>query len=339
VRLPWADRTPSRAAAPAAGAPLLEVEDLTVRHGEIVAVRGLSFTLREGEVLALLGPNGAGKSSALRALSGLLPPAGGSIRLGGRRIDGLAAEAIARLGMAHVPEGRGIFPDLTVRENLRMAARGLRREAWEAALERVHGYFPRLAERASQPAGTLSGGEQQQLAIGRALVLRPRLLLLDEMSLGLAPTVVARLFEILARIHADGVAVLLVEQYVGRALAVADAAVVLEKGEVRVSGPAAQLARDVTVVQASYLGAAGAGAEKPELVGSAFREVVGVELSPEQVRRLGRLAARRGMSAEELGQEAVERMLTLTSASERSGRGAQGGGPPLTSASERSGGG
>jgi ABC-type multidrug transport system ATPase subunit len=193
-----------------------------------------------------------------------------------------------------------------------MPTHGLRGEAYEAALERVHGYFPRLAERANQLAGTLSGGEQQQLAIGRALMVQPRLLLLDEMSLGLAPTIVEQLFEILARIHEDGVAVLLVEQYVGPALAIADNAIVMEKGQVRVSGPASQLAQDVTVVQASYLGAAGAGAERLELVGSAFRESIGVELSPEQIRRLNELAARRGISAEEIGQEAIERMLTMS---------------------------
>jgi branched-chain amino acid transport system ATP-binding protein len=325
VPLPW-DEQPSRPAAPApaaplswapppvtspAGAPLLEVENLTVRYGEIVAVRGLSFTLHEGEVLALLGPNGAGKSSTLRAVSGLLHPAGGTVRFRGRRIDRMQPEAIARLGMTHVPEGRGIFPDLTVRENLRMPTQGLRRDALEAALERVHGYFPRLAERATQLAGTLSGGEQQQLAIGRALMVQPQLLLLDEMSLGLAPTIVEQLFEILGRIHAGGVAVLLVEQYVGPALAASDNAIVLEKGQVRVSGPARQLAQDVTVVQASYLGAAGAGAEKPTLAGPAFREALGVELRPEQIRRLGELAARRGMTAEEIGQEAIEHMLTM----------------------------
>jgi ABC-type branched-subunit amino acid transport system ATPase component len=246
----------------------------------------------------------------------------------------MPAESIARLGLIHVPEGRGIFPDLTVRENLRMPTRGQSHQQFQESLDRVHGYFPRLAERGSQFAGTLSGGEQQQLAIGRALMVRPQLLLLDEMSLGLAPTIVEQLFEILARIHADGVAVLLVEQYVGPALAIADNAVVMEKGQVRVSGPASQLAQDVTVVQASYLGAAGAGAERLELVGSAFREALGVELTPEQIRRLNELAAQRGLSAEEIGQEAIERMLTMA------GRGvAQGGVPPLMSASERSGGG
>jgi branched-chain amino acid transport system ATP-binding protein len=312
VRLPWAERLVHHPPAPVAGAPLLEVEGLTVRYGEIVAVRNLSFSIGEGEVLALLGPNGAGKSSTLRALSGLLHPATGTVRFRGQRIDRLAAESIARLGLTHVPEGRGIFPDLTVRENLRMPTQRLGKEAYQAALERVHGYFPRLDERAGQLAGTLSGGEQQQLAIGRALMVKPQLLLLDEMSLGLAPTIVEQLFEILARIHEDGVAVLLVEQYVGPALAIADNAVVLEKGQVRVSGLAAQLAQDVTVVQASYLGAAGAGAESLALVGSAFREPLGVELSPEQIRRLGALAARRGISPEQIGQEAIERMLTMT---------------------------
>ena len=308
MRLPWADRLLHHAT-PVPGAPLLEVEGLTVRYGEIAAVRDLSFSIGEGEVLALLGPNGAGKSSTLRALSGLLKPAAGTIRFRGQPIDHMPAESIARLGLTHVPEGRGIFPDLTVRENLRMPTRGLKGEAYEAALDRVHGYFPRLAERASQLAGTLSGGEQQQLAIGRALMVKPELLLLDEMSLGLAPTIVEQLFQILARIHEDGVAVLLVEQYVGPALAIADNAIVMEKGQVRVSGPAAELAR------------------------SAFRESLGVELSPDQIRRLQELAARRGLSAEEIGQEAIERMLAMAAGGLRSGEI-----PPLVSASERSGG-
>jgi branched-chain amino acid transport system ATP-binding protein len=290
--------------------PLLEVENLCVRYGEIVAVRDLSFSIRPGELLALLGPNGAGKSSTLRAVSGLLRPASGTVRFRGERVDRIGAERIARRGMAHVPEGRGIFPDLTVRENLRMPTRGLSRQAFEEALDRVHGYFPRLRERDSQLAGTLSGGEQQQLVIGRALMVTPQLLLLDEMSLGLAPTIVAQLFEILRRINADGVAVLLVEQYVGPALAIANHAVVMEKGTVRVSGPAQQLAADVTVVQASYLGAAGAGVEKPALVGSAFRETVPIELTPQQLRRLGALAERQGLTVAELGQRALETALS-----------------------------
>jgi branched-chain amino acid transport system ATP-binding protein len=329
VRLPWADHLLHHPA-PVPGAPLLEVENLTVRYGEIVAVRGLSLAMRDGEVLTLLGPNGAGKSSTLRAISGLLH-GGGTIRFRGQPIERMPAEGIARMGLIHVPEGRGIFPDLTVRENLRMPTRGMKAEAFEEALSRVHGYFPRLAERSSQLGGTLSGGEQQQLAIGRALMIKPQLLLLDEMSLGLAPTIVEQLFEILARIHQDGVAVLLVEQYVGPALAIADNAIVLEKGQVRVSGPAKQLAQDVTVVQASYLGAAGAGAERLELVGSAFREALGVELSPEQIRRLEELAASRGLTPAEIGQEAIERMLSLA------GVGSQRGATATWSPPQRSG--
>jgi branched-chain amino acid transport system ATP-binding protein len=291
------------------GVPLLEVENLTVRYGEIVAVRDLSFKIAEGELLALLGPNGAGKSSVLRAVSGLHRPASGRVKFRGRRIEHTAAERIARMGMAHVPEGRGIFPDLTVRENLRMPTRGLSRERFEESLRRVFDYFPRLRERQSQLAGTLSGGEQQQLVIGRGLMVTPKLLLLDEMSLGLAPTIVEQLFEILRRINQDGVCVLLVEQYVGPALAIADNAIVLEKGQVKVSGRGRQLAADVTVVQASYLGAAGAGMEKPELVGSAFREAVEIELSPQELRRLEEIADRRGSSVAELGREAVEAVL------------------------------
>jgi branched-chain amino acid transport system ATP-binding protein len=262
----------------------------------------------------LLGPNGAGKSSTLRAITGLLRPTAGTVRFRGARIDREPAERIARLGIAHVPEGRGIFPDLTVRENLRMPTGRLTQQQFEAALESVHRYFPRLSERGAQLAGTLSGGEQQQLAIGRALMVRPDLLLLDEMSLGLAPTIVEQLFQILRRIIADGVAVLLVEQYVGAALEVADSAVVLEKGRARLSGAAAQLARDVSVVQASYLGGArtaGAG-EVPD--GAAFREQVGVGVSAREMRRLEELAAEQGTTVADLGGRALRSLLAGTGA-------------------------
>ena len=293
-------------------APLLAVENLEVRYGQIVAVRALSFTVRRGECMALLGPNGAGKTSTLRAISGLIRPARGSVQFMGRRVDRTGAERLARLGMAHVPEGRGIFPDLTVHENLLMPSRGLDRAALDIALERVHGYFPRLLERRGQLAGTLSGGEQQQLVIARALIKTPELLLLDEMSLGLAPTIVEQLFGILRRINADGVAVLLVEQYVGPALAIANSAVVLEKGSVRVAGRAADLARDVSIVQASYLGAATEDGERAVPDGPAFREsITGIELRPHELRRLADLAARRGTTPGELGREAIEHMLSL----------------------------
>jgi branched-chain amino acid transport system ATP-binding protein len=300
---------------PAEGAaPLLEVERLEVRYGQIVAVRDLSFSIRPGELLALLGPNGAGKSSTLRAITGLLRPSAGTVSFRGARIDRTPAEKIARLGIAHVPEGRGIFPDLTVRENLRMPTGKLTQQQFEAALELVHRYFPRLGERASQLGGTLSGGEQQQLAIGRALMVRPALLLLDEMSLGLAPTIVEQLFEILRRINADGVAVLLVEQYVGAALEIADTAVVLEKGRARLRGPAATLATDVSVVQASYLGGTrnAEAAAIPE--GPAFREPVGVGLTAQETRRLHELAAARGTTVEELGRQALQSLLAGTGA-------------------------
>jgi branched-chain amino acid transport system ATP-binding protein len=291
--------------------PLLQVEHLSVRYGQIVAVRDLSFAVHPGECVALLGPNGAGKSSTLKAISGLLRPSAGRVSFRGRRIDHAPAERIARMGMAHVPEGRGIFPDLTVRENLRMPTRGMSELAFESALQRVHGYFPRLAERSTQLAGTLSGGEQQQLAIGRALMVTPSLLLLDEMSLGLAPTIVEQLFGIIRRINADGVSVLVVEQYVGQALAIADSAIVLEKGTVRAAGTAAALAADVSVVQASYLGVAGSRAEKPELIGPAFCEEVAVAVPSASVRRLEEIAEARGVSVDELGRQAIEHLLTV----------------------------
>jgi len=297
--------------------PLLRVDHLEVRYGQITAVRDLSFSIRAGECLALLGPNGAGKSSTLKAISGLLRPAAGEISFLGRRVDRLPAERIARMGMAHVPEGRGIFPDLTVRENLRMPTGRVSQAAFEDALERVHAYFPRLAERANQLGGTLSGGEQQQLAIGRALMVTPALLLLDEMSLGLAPTIVEQLFGIIRRINADGVEVLVVEQYVGQALAIADTAIVLEKGTVHASGAASELAADATVVQASYLGAAGAGVEKPELVGAAYSERIAVNVPSSSMRQLTALAATRGVTLEELGREAVEHLLTTVEGSAR----------------------
>jgi len=309
IALPETTSTPNE--------PLLRVEHLEVRYGQITAVRDLSFTVRAGECVALLGPNGAGKSSTLKAISGLVRPAKGEVSFLGRRIDHDPAERIARMGMSHVPEGRGIFPDLTVRENLRMPTGRVSQAAFEDALERVHGYFPRLAERAHQLGGTLSGGEQQQLAIGRALMVTPALLLLDEMSLGLAPTIVEQLFGIIRRINADGVAVLVVEQYVGQALAIADTAIVLEKGTVRASGTASALAADATVVQASYLGAAGAGGEKPQLVGAAYSERIAVQVPSASVRQLTALAAARGMSLEELGREAIERLLTTAEGNAR----------------------
>jgi branched-chain amino acid transport system ATP-binding protein len=233
---------------------LLAVEDLDVHYGGIHALHRVSFAVDEGQIVALIGANGAGKTTALRAISGLVRPSGGRVRFAGQPITGLPAHAIVARGLAHVPEGRGIFANLTVEENLQLGGYlrgdpgGLARDR-DRALE----LFPRIRERLGQNAGTLSGGEQQMLAIARALLARPRLLLLDEPSLGLAPQIVQRIFQILTTIVAEGTTILLVEQNAHMALAVATSAHVLEVGALVSSGPAAELARDDKIRRA-YLG-------------------------------------------------------------------------------------
>ncbi len=237
-------------------ATLLEVRDLTAGYGGGPPVlHGVSLVVEEGGVTALLGANGAGKTTTLRALCGMIPATAGEIRFAGERIDGQPTEAIARRGIAHVPDGRGTFAELTVEENLRLGAITRRdRAAVAEDFERVFGLFPRLRERRRQQAGTLSGGEQQMLAIARALLLRPRLLLLDEPSFGLAPLMVQEIFRILAHVRAEaGVAVLLVEQNAALALDLADHACLLETGRVVLQGEAAALRRDAAVRRA-YLG-------------------------------------------------------------------------------------
>jgi branched-chain amino acid transport system ATP-binding protein len=233
---------------------LLEVEGIDVHYGGIHALRGVSFTVDEGQIVTLIGANGAGKTTTLRAISGLVRPSAGQVRLRGKSILGLPAHTIVALGMAHVPEGRGIFPNLTVDENLEIGAY-LRsdRAAVERDREHALSLFPRLKERLTQSAGTLSGGEQQMLAIGRALVAKPKLLLLDEPSLGLAPQIVQVIFKIVRAIAAEGVTILLVEQNAHQALRVANTAHVLEVGSLVSSGPAAELARDDKIRKA-YLG-------------------------------------------------------------------------------------
>lgn len=233
---------------------LLEISGLSVAYGAIPVLHGVSFSIGTGSVTSLLGANGAGKTTTLRALSGMVR-ATGSVRLDGHPITGLAPERIARLGVAHVPEGRGTFSHLSVDENLRLGA-WLRRDRLgvDADRERMFTHFPRLKERLSQQAGTLSGGEQQMLAIARALMLAPRLLLLDEPSFGLSPRLVTELFEALRRIAAEErIAMLLVEQNARMALDLADTAHLLEHGRIVRSGPAAQL-RDDPQVQRAYLG-------------------------------------------------------------------------------------
>jgi branched-chain amino acid transport system ATP-binding protein len=234
---------------------LLTVHNLSVYYGGIQALRAVSFTVAKGEIVSLIGANGAGKSTTLRALSGVVRSESGSIVHDGKSIGGLPSHRIARLGIAHVPEGRGVFGNMSVMENLEMGAytRSSRVEI-EESFERVFALFPRLAERAAQLAGTLSGGEQQMLAIGRGLVQRPDLLLLDEPSMGLAPVLVSEIFRMIEEINKAGTTILLVEQNASMALAIADRAYVLETGEIILEGKASDLLEDPKV-RAAYLGA------------------------------------------------------------------------------------
>jgi branched-chain amino acid transport system ATP-binding protein len=231
---------------------LLEVDDIEVRYGAIRALKGVSFTVEEGEVVALLGANGAGKTTTQKTVSGMLRPALGQIRYQGKRIDGVPAHTLISHGICHVPEGRRVFPRMTVAENLEMGAFRFKRPDRQV-LARVFELFPRLKEREQQLAGTLSGGEQQMLAIGRALMGKPELLLLDEPSMGLAPLVVKQIFDIVKEINASGVTVLIVEQNAAQALALASRGYVLETGEVVLTGTGKELLADDRV-RAAYLG-------------------------------------------------------------------------------------
>ena len=233
---------------------LLETANLHAAYGQTRVLHGISFAMEEGTITTLLGANGAGKTTTLRALCGMVRTEG-EVRFGGQRIDGRATEDIVRLGIAHVPDGRGTFVNLTTEENLRLGAYTRKdRAAIDADLERVYGYFPRLGERRAQQAGTLSGGEQQMLAVSRALMLRPRLMLLDEPSFGLAPLIVRELFGILRALNQkEHVSMLLVEQNAAMALDLADHAYVIETGRVVLSGTADEISKD-DAVRRSYLG-------------------------------------------------------------------------------------
>lgn len=233
---------------------LLVLDNLSIAYGGIKAVKGVSLSVEEGELVTLIGANGAGKTTTLNTLGGLLTPASGSIKYAGKDLLRIPAHDRVREGLALVPEGRGIFSRLTVRENLQMGAFHRHDKADIAVdLEKSFALFSRLRERESQLAGTLSGGEQQMLAIARALMSRPRLLLLDEPSMGLAPLMVEKIFEIIREISAQGVAILLIEQNARLALAAAKRAYVMESGSITLSGPAAELAADERV-RAAYLG-------------------------------------------------------------------------------------
>jgi branched-chain amino acid transport system ATP-binding protein len=232
--------------------PVLAIHELEVRHGAVDAVRGLSLEVDRGEIVGLIGPNGAGKSSTLHAVMGLVPAAGGDVRLRGDSLAGQSPEEVARRGIALVPEGRRIFAELTVEENLRLGLAGRRvRGALDAAFERVYDLFPAVRESRSRAAGALSGGQQQQLAIARALVADPDVLLLDEPSLGLAPRIVDLVFETLTQIREQGIAILLVEQRAQRTVALADRSHVLSNGRLRLTlGPEA--ASDTQTLVAAY---------------------------------------------------------------------------------------
>lgn len=235
--------------------PVLELESVHVYYGPIHALRGVSLTVERGEIVTLLGANGAGKTTTLRSISGLIRPARGRIALEGQNIAGLPPHEIVKLGVGHVPEGRRIFPRLSVEENLALGAFTITdRQEIRRRLEEVLQLFPRLAERRRQQGGTLSGGEQQMLAIGRALMMQPRIMLLDEPSMGLAPVLVESIFEVIQRLNQQGTTILLVEQNARMALEVAHRGYVLETGSIVLEGPATELAHDPKV-QAAYLGA------------------------------------------------------------------------------------
>ena len=232
----------------------LEIKDLHVSYGGIRALKGVDLTVEEGQIVTLIGANGAGKSTTLRAISGLQKPQSGSILYGGEELIGLPAKEIVRRGIIHVPEGRRVFPDMTVAENLKIGA-FLRTDKGGIAddMDYVHSLFPRLKERSWQLAGTLSGGEQQMLAVGRALMSRPKMLMMDEPSLGLAPLIVKDIFSIIRRVNADGITVLLIEQNANAALRVADYGYVLETGTIALTGTGEELLRNESVREA-YLG-------------------------------------------------------------------------------------
>ena len=231
--------------------PILEMSGVRAGYGIIDVLHGVDLTVMPGEVFALFGPNGAGKSTTLRVASGQIAPSGGSVKISGREVNGVRPHALAKAGVCLIPEGRGVFPNLTVNDNLRMWARS--GTPYRVIAEKSFHYFPRLHERRNQLAGTLSGGEQQMLAVGRALMSRPKLMMMDEPSLGLAPLVVKGIFDIIKEINKQGVTILLIEQNANMALHTADMGYVLETGRITLSGPGKELLKDEAVKRA-YLG-------------------------------------------------------------------------------------
>jgi branched-chain amino acid transport system ATP-binding protein len=237
---------------------LLQIEDLRASYGAVEVLRGIDFTVARGEIVALLGTNGAGKSTILRCISGLMPVDEGQILFDGHDLTNVATEETVRLGVTQVPGGRGLLPNLSVEENLRMGAYPIRRDrkAVKAGYDRVYEIFPRLAERRRQLAGLMSGGEQQMLAIGRALMLQPKLMMIDELSLGLAPLIVQQLVEVVRQINASGVSMILVEQSANLALSVTDHAYFIEKGQMRFDGSSRELLERDDLLRSVFLAAA-----------------------------------------------------------------------------------
>ena len=233
---------------------MLEIKDLQVYYGVIQAIKGISFHVEQGEIIALIGSNGAGKTTTLQTITGMLQPKAGQILFEGKDITKVPGHEIVAMGMAHVPEGRRVFAELSVLENLRLGAYTRKdKNEVEETLERIYQSFPRLKERKNQPAGTLSGGEQQMLAMGRALMSKPRIVLMDEPSMGLSPILVQEIFRIIEDISASGTTVLLVEQNANKALSIADRAYVLETGNIVLEGKASELLADEAIKKA-YLG-------------------------------------------------------------------------------------
>jgi branched-chain amino acid transport system ATP-binding protein len=273
---------------------LLQARGLRTGYGRLPVVFDVDLEVQEGEIVALLGANGAGKTTTLRALSGMLPLMGGEIQLDGTPLNGTAPDKIARSGVVHVPQGRGIFPNLRVEETLRLAGAMAKvpRAELESRIADMYEIFGRLHERRGQLAGTLSGGEQQMLAIARGLVMKPRVLMIDEMSQGLAPALVQELFNVVRSLPGQGVSILIVEQFVTHALDVASRAYVLEKGEVAYSGAAATLARDEDFVKGSYLGEGGIDETVADDAGEVRFDREG--LPPDLMRTIEERAAREG---------------------------------------------
>jgi branched-chain amino acid transport system ATP-binding protein len=293
------------------GEPLLEVSGLAAGYGHLEVIRDVNIMVRAGEVVACIGANGAGKTTTLRAISGVIHARSGRVVFGGHNIAGARPEHIARMGLAHIPEGRGLFPSMSVEDTLRLASDNTGgRVPMEAAFE----VFPRLKQRRHQAVGTLSGGEQQMVAMARAILARPRLLMIDEMSQGLAPTIVRQLFQMIEVFRQQGTAVLLVEQFVESALAVADRAYVFEHGTIAHEAAAAELRRDRNLISGTYLGS-GAGEKKavevaangnghmphPELM-----EIVSMRVPPEVKRALEERAEREGRPVGALALELLE---------------------------------